>query len=743
MQDRLGYNKIKSKVLLLLLIPAAFITILSYMVLKHIYQEYEDLSFTNMQIKRSSNISEIVHYLQLERSLSVEYKEGVKQSELDLDPKEIRSKLKDSAQHAQSLFLEEDLERFADVCQTLIRDDFTLSKDEYSQMIGRLLEFAMNMPSTMADQDNRNLVQAYAYLATNKEALGLLRSTILEAILHGSISKDALKEIIQSYKIYNMSKSIYEGSLQESREFVKHYKQHLGKRDYLDFVSIVQSIIDSSEIDKSLEAREWFYKATALSLRLRELEKELFSFMQHTVLQKQEALNGKIIFIALLLFISLVAFLLAIKYIASRILSLTDKIIEQKNEFAHIAKTDILTGCKNRYGLQLDIYMAQEPHLALLNIDNFRQINDFYGHEFGDGVIKHAASKLQQIFKDHANISIYRLQGDEFVLLCSGCGFEKFRSSVAKTIAQLSEKFVLSGEEILLSWSCGLSSVSKDQLLTSSNMALKYAKLKGKDMVVYSEKISFNAEYENNIIWAKKVSNALKSSSIVPYFQPVIDNKTGDIIKYESLVRLLDQGGVVVSPYTFLDIAKQTRQYFDITKQMIRQSFELFKSRDLACSINLSIVDITDPEMVTYIEHMLRSYGIGERVVFEIVESEYIENFEGARSFIQKVKGFGCKVSIDDFGTGYSNFEYLIKLDVDYLKIDGSLIKNITTDKASYLVVSTIVDFAKKLGIKTVAEFVETKEIYDMLCEMGVDYSQGYYFGAPTPMIEDKGVKGA
>lgn len=168
---------------------------------------------------------------------------------------------------------------------------------------------------------------------------------------------------------------------------------------------------------------------------------------------------------------------------------------------------------------------------------------------------------------------------------------------------------------------------------------------------------------------------------------------------------------------------------------MVKQSFELFKDKHAHFSINLSVLDILEPRTTTYIFEMLKQYGIGERVIFEIVESESIDNFESIVAFIDKVKSYGCKIAIDDFGTGYSNFEYLIKLRADYLKIDGSLIKNLDKDKNALLVVSTIVEFSKKLGMKTVAEFVENREIFDIVRELGVDYSQGYYFSEPVAQI--------
>jgi len=190
-----------------------------------------------------------------------------------------------------------------------------------------------------------------------------------------------------------------------------------------------------------------------------------------------------------------------------------------------------------------------------------------------------------------------------------------------------------------------------------------------------------------------------------------------------------------VAPFFFLEVAKQTRQYFDITKTVLYQAFEMFKEKDVEFSINLSILDIVEPKISKYILSMLKKYDIGPRVVFEIVESEYMENFEGVMNFIGEVKKYNCKIAIDDFGTGYSNFEYLIKLKADYLKIDGSIIKNIDKDENAYLVVSTIVEFSKKLGMKTIAEYVESEEIFKIVKELGIDYSQGYYFSEPKEEI--------
>lgn len=249
-------------------------------------------------------------------------------------------------------------------------------------------------------------------------------------------------------------------------------------------------------------------------------------------------------------------------------------------------------------------------------------------------------------------------------------------------------------------------------------------------MIVYDDNISLDKEYKNNIKWTKSIKEAIEKDNILAVYQPIINNKTMKIQKYEALVRLKKEDALI-SPYFFLEISKKTKFYNQITKIMIEKTINQFKNLNYNFSINLTIEDILNNEIKNYIYEVLSNSGIGERLVFEIVESESIENFDIVLDFIKKVKAYGCKIAIDDFGTGYSNFEYLLKLKADFIKIDGSLIKNIDKDILSEKVCRNIVNFAKDLGMKTIAEFVENESILQKVKELGIDYSQGYYFSAP------------
>lgn len=396
--------------------------------------------------------------------------------------------------------------------------------------------------------------------------------------------------------------------------------------------------------------------------------------------------------------------------------------------------TDMLTGYDNRVKLTSDIKELKNLSLAIINLDDFRQLNDFYGHQFGNLVIISIANKIYNFISKDKKLKFYRLQGDEFVVLGIEYDREKFIAKTKKILLLIKERFSMKNEEILLSCSCGISFEGDKHILSGANMALKTAKKSGTDLLIYDDSLSLNEQYENNMIVTKKISNALKNNDMIIYYQSIVDNVNLSTQKYECLVRMRD-GDKIQSPFYFLNIAKQSKQYFNITKTVILQAFEMFKDKEAEFSLNLSINDILDEEVSKYIFMMLDKYEIGNRVIFEIVESEYIENFDGVLNFIKNVKKYKCKIAIDDFGTGYSNFGYLIKLKPDFLKIDGSLIKNIAKDKNSLLVVSTIVDFSRKLGMKTVAEFVENEEIFKIVKELGIDYSQGYYFCEPKASL--------
>jgi EAL domain-containing protein (putative c-di-GMP-specific phosphodiesterase class I) len=220
-------------------------------------------------------------------------------------------------------------------------------------------------------------------------------------------------------------------------------------------------------------------------------------------------------------------------------------------------------------------------------------------------------------------------------------------------------------------------------------------------------------------------------------YQPIVDANE-KIVKYETLMRLKnEETGELISPFFFLDIAIKTGLYSALSSHIIFESLHLLDSTSHEISFNFTYGDIKNEILIRNIESFLKvSNGIGSRAIFEIVESENIESYSDIKNFIKKFRQYGVRFAIDDFGSGFSNFEYILEIEPDYLKIDGSLIKNIDTDKKAYILVSAIVEFSHKLGIKVIAEYVHSKVIFEMLKVIEVDEYQGFYFSEPIEKIK-------
>ena len=416
-----------------------------------------------------------------------------------------------------------------------------------------------------------------------------------------------------------------------------------------------------------------------------------------------------------------------IEYIAIRH-EVTD-LINKTQELENNLRKDFLTKEGNRFKLIEDINNSEKPFLALLNINQFGEINDLYGHKFGDEILKVLTKIIKMFLKE--DYFIYRLYSDEFAILANNKSKNEFIKEIKFICDEISSYPIkIRNKEIYIQLSQGISFEKKEDLINTADMIKRYAK-KNKNIYIYDKNFEIEKIYEKNILWTSKVKKALENDRIVPYYQAIYNVKTNKIEKYEALVRLIDDDGIAVSPYYFLDIAKKSKQYLKLTKVVVKKSFDYFKDKDLEFSINITIEDIKNENISSYILDMLKEYNIASKVVFEIVESEGIDDFTQVNNFIDDVRKLGCKIAIDDFGSGYSNFEYLIKLNADYIKIDGSLIKDILINKSSQEIVVTIIDFAKRQGFKTIAEFVSDEEIFKKVKDLGIDYVQGYYIDEP------------
>ncbi|MFA6193188.1 MAG: EAL domain-containing protein [Sulfurimonas sp.] len=414
--------------------------------------------------------------------------------------------------------------------------------------------------------------------------------------------------------------------------------------------------------------------------------------------------------------------------------TIEEKTAELKNSFIY----DSLTHLPNRIKLIEDIQRYKNSkflHLALFNIDSFKELNDFYGYEIGDKILKEIAQTIEETCQSNENI-FYKLPSDEYALLSTkNVSKGIFLSNIKEMLKRVNKKEIeIDGNQIFITMSCGLAS-SEQALMSKANMALQNAKNTKKDIVIYDGSLDMTSKIVQNIEGASFLKDTINKNLITPYYQPIYNVQTKKIEKYECLARIIKEDGEVIPPLNFLDIAIKSKQYPNITKAMITKSFNYFQDKDYEFSINLSINDVLNKKTFAFIMKKLSSFNAAHRVVFEILESDKIENYEEIKEFIESVKKFGCKIAIDDFGSGYSNFAHILELNIDYLKIDSSLVKNVTSDENSRKITQTIINFALNLGLETIAEFVEDKDSLEMLKKMGVNYAQGYYIGKPQREI--------
>ena len=306
---------------------------------------------------------------------------------------------------------------------------------------------------------------------------------------------------------------------------------------------------------------------------------------------------------------------------------------------------------------------------------------------------------------------------------------KEFQENVRKTPIKFKnyEQYV----EVILSFA-----TKKEHIIENAKMGIKKAIAKKVDIVIADGLVQeMKEKAKENIETLIVIKDAIENRRIISYFQPIFNNKTKKVEKYESLVRIRDINGRIVPPDKFLRVAKISRYYKQITRIMTEKIINAIKKLDMEISLNLSEIDIEDRDTVDFILNKLNeNLDVSKKLVIELLEDENINNQAEVKRFIKTIKSMGVKIAIDDFGSGYSNFVRLLEYEPDYIKIDASLIKDIETNPNSYNIVEVIKKFADKQGFKTVAEFVENENILRIVTELGIDYSQGYFVGKPQEM---------
>lgn len=382
--------------------------------------------------------------------------------------------------------------------------------------------------------------------------------------------------------------------------------------------------------------------------------------------------------------------------------------------------------------------------IILYNIDNFSFINQTYGADFADEALFKVGEYLQ--YNLSQDVHLYRYNSDEFVII-----FDPQIINPEFVAIQIQAFFretpigEYENQPVYITLSCGIATAnSTASLLPNARIALREARMRGvpNQYNIYNTQDVFLKRAKIETTWIQKFRIALEEDRVVPYFQPIVDNHTCQIVKYECLARIEDDGEII-SPANFLEAARRSGLMSNLTRSMINKSFKIFAGQNVAFSLNITNEDLLNQTFIDFLQAKQKLYKIDPSLVtFEILEDIIISDINRVPlQNLHVLKTMGYLLALDDFGSDRSNFNRLENVGVDFLKIDGQFIKGIDTNPRNQDIVESIASMAKKIGMQVVAEFVATKEEFEMVAKLGVDFSQGYFFNAPLEFFPKKDVQ--
>lgn len=428
-------------------------------------------------------------------------------------------------------------------------------------------------------------------------------------------------------------------------------------------------------------------------------------------------------------------------------------------QMTHQATHDALTGLINRQEFEHRLLKMIESSrkgnqmhaMCYLDLDEFKVVNDTSGHAAGDKLLQDLSGKLLENVRDTDTLA--RLGGDEFGVLLESCPIDK-AIEIAEDLRKTVKDYRLSWDDHVyeVGVSIGLVPVNEasgelTDVLKAADSACYIAKDHGRNRVHVFEKDDAElAMHHGAMRWMQKIQKALSRNDFRLFYQPIqaSGGYTSDVWHGEILLRMLKSSGQLISPQMFIPAAERYHLMVDIDRWVVKHALadlntliSTLNVNSFLCSINLSGQSLSDQHFLEFLISEISCSGLEpELLCFEITETAAIANIDHAQRFINVLRGMGCQFSLDDFGSGLSSFTYLKRLPVDYLKIDGSFVRNICHDKTDLAMVKSINQVGKVMGVKTIAEFVENEEIAILLREIGVDYLQGYGIGKPMPLAD-------
>ena len=425
-------------------------------------------------------------------------------------------------------------------------------------------------------------------------------------------------------------------------------------------------------------------------------------------------------------------------------------------ELKHMADHDPLTGLLNRraYERSLEEHLARGERyghggaVMVLDLDSFKEVNDTLGHSAGDELIVRVAGALASRLRESDTLA--RLGGDEFAILTPIGELweaERLAQSLLEIVRGEHAPRGPGGPERPITASIGVAPLrgakhlSAEEALINADLAMYDAKEAGRDRsVTYGSAGLGRAHIEARLEWAERIRAALDEDRLVLHAQPVVETTTGIATQHELLVRMVDAHGDLIPPGTFLPVAERFGLIREIDRWVVTRAIRMLgehrlEGRHPTVEINLSAQSLGDTQLATHIGRELRAAGVqATQLIFEITETTAIGNIAAARAFAKRLEDLGCRFALDDFGAGFGSFYYLKHLPFDYIKIDGEFVRNCTVDPTDQLVIGAVVELARGMGKRTIAEFVGDEATFAILGELGVDYAQGFHLGAPAPL---------
>lgn len=435
--------------------------------------------------------------------------------------------------------------------------------------------------------------------------------------------------------------------------------------------------------------------------------------------------------------------------------------VSQARKFAlqlsYQASHDALTGLYNRLKFeehlnQLLANAEKNDHHALLylDLDQFKIVNDTCGHMAGDELLRQLATELQDCIRRGDILA--RLGGDEFGVLLENCDLQRATGIADKMRQEVKEfRFAWHDKVFEIGASIGVVGITADNLnaaniLSAADLACYAAKDMGRNRVhVFQPTDSDLLQRHGEMHWATLITQALEQDRFTLFHQPIsaVPGNGEDIPHWEILVRMIDEEGKIIPPDSFIPAAERYNKMHSIDRWVIRKTFSAIadgyftasKEGKRVIAINLSGASLGDEGMFDYIRTTSQEFGISlNEICFEITETVAISNLTKATHFINELRTLGCRFSLDDFGSGLSSFGYLKNLPVDYIKIDGSFVKDMATDPIDCAMVEAINQVGHVMQIQTIAEWVENEESLMLLKQIGVNFVQGYHIGKPVPL---------